>query len=462
MRSVIIFVLNFKFNNMTRIFICLFSVLLLVSCTTSKVEKIPNGVIIKLQSANNEEAKLIRLQVVNEKIIHVSATPGNKFSDEKSLAVLSGLEASASFGIEEKENAVVLSTDSLNVSVNTKSGEIVFRDQNGNIILAEEAGGGKSFAPIEVENTKGYSLHQIFESLNDEAFYGLGQHQSDEFNYKGKNESLFQYNTKVSVPFIVSNKNYGILWDNYSLSKFGDVRDYAQLDQFKLYDSEGKSGGLTATYTSKDDSQESVVRTESVLNYEDLSLVKNYPENFDLDKSTVVWSGEIEADESGTYRFLLYYAGYTTLYLNDELVVKERWRTAWNPNSYKFTYDLEKGKRIPIRIEWEPDGGVSYISLKALSPVPEKEQNKLSLWSEMGDEINYYFVYGSTMDDVIGGYRTITGKSQIMPKWAMGFWQSRERYKTQNELLETLGEFRKRKIPIDNIVQDWSYWPEAE
>jgi alpha-D-xyloside xylohydrolase len=118
-----------------------------------------------------------------------------------------------------------------------------------------------------------------------------------------------------------------------------------------------------------------------------------------------------------------------------------------------------KGESVPIRIEWEPDGDVSYLSLRALDPVPDEIQNKLSLWSEMGNEINYYFIHGENMDEVISGYRAVTGKSQIMPKWAMGFWQSRERYHTQDELLSTLVEFRQRNIPIDNIVQDWSYWP---
>ena len=66
------------------------------------------------------------------------------------------------------------------------------------------------------------------------------------------------------------------------------------------------------------------------------------------------------------------------------------------------------------------------------------------------------------MDEVISGYRTLTGKAPIVPKLALGFWQSRERYKTQDEILTTVGEFRKRKIPIDNIVLDWNYWKEAE
>ncbi|MBQ5393650.1 MAG: DUF5110 domain-containing protein, partial [Alistipes sp.] len=112
--------------------------------------------------------------------------------------------------------------------------------------------------------------------------------------------------------------------------------------------------------------------------------------------------------------------------------------------------------------EWRPDGGVSYISLKALSPVDKLEQNKMSWWSELADQIDYYFVLGSDADEVISGYRRLTGKAQIMPKWAMGFWQSRERYKTQEEVLATVAEYRKRGIGLDNIVLDWSHWEEDQ
>ena len=100
--------------------------------------------------------------------------------------------------------------------------------------------------------------------------------------------------------------------------------------------------------------------------------------------------------------------------------------------------------------------------MKTLSPRSEEAINDLSFFSEMGQEIRYYMMTGSSMDDVISQYRTITGKAQVMPKWSMGFWQSRERYKTQDELLDVLAEFRERKIPLDNIVVDWSYWPETE
>jgi alpha-D-xyloside xylohydrolase len=63
------------------------------------------------------------------------------------------------------------------------------------------------------------------------------------------------------------------------------------------------------------------------------------------------------------------------------------------------------------------------------------------------------------MDEVISGYRTVTGKAPVMPKWAMGFWQSRQRYTTQEEVLGVVQEYRKRGIPFDNIVLDWQYWP---
>jgi Alpha-glucosidases, family 31 of glycosyl hydrolases len=252
------------------------------------------------------------------------------------------------------------------------------------------------------------------------------------------------------------------LWDNYSITKFGDINDYKQINQFKLYDLNGKEGGLTASYlTDSDPTKVFCQRTEQVIDYENLETIKRFPKGFKFGGSTILWEGNIEPSESGIFRFILYYAGYTKVYLNHELVVPERWRTAWNPNSYKFSVLLKKGERVPLKIEWKPDGG-AYIGLKALSPVPDKEQNKLSFWSEIGNQINYYFIYGNSMDKVISGYRNVTGKAPIMPNWAMGFWQSRERYKTQDEIVGALREFRKRQIPIDNIVMDWSYWKENQ
>ncbi|MEQ1800129.1 MAG: TIM-barrel domain-containing protein, partial [Lacibacter sp.] len=133
----------------------------------------------------------------------------------------------------------------------------------------------------------------------------------------------------------------------------------------------------------------------------------------------------------------------------------------WNPAPAIIPANMKSGEKVPVRIEWIPEGGESYLSLKWQEPLSKEQQNSFSFSSEAGQQIDYYFIHGNSMDEVISGYRTLTGKAPIVPKWALGFWQSRERYKTQNEILSTVDEFRKRKIPIDNIVLDWSYWKEA-
>lgn len=447
-------------------FFCLLAGLVFAACSTQEYEKTSDGVIVNIKQEQPTDVHKVRLQVLGDKLIHVSATPETCFSNRKSLIVVPQRQQVA-FKVEDTDSTVSVMTSQLCATVMKNTGEVLFKDLGGKLILVENKGGGKSFTPVEVEGKRAYSVRQVFESPADEAFYGLGQHQADEFNYKGKNEELFQYNTKVSVPFIVSNKHYGVLWDSYSFCRFGDPRNYAQLnDAFKLYDKEGKEGALTGTYIPAAASEkEMLVRREDSIHFEhlrtdDLSKVVNLPENFPFMGSKVTYEGDIEPLETGLFHFILYYAGYVKVYVDNKLVVPERWRTAWNPNTYKFALHLEAEKRVPLKIEWTPDGYVSYCGLRALPPVATEEQGKQSWWSEMNPEIDYYFVYGNTMDEVISGYRTLTGKSQIMPKWAMGYWQSRERYKTQEEILSTLKEFRKRRIPIDNIVQDWSYWPE--
>ncbi len=81
-----------------------------------------------------------------------------------------------------------------------------------------------------------------------------------------------------------------------------------------------------------------------------------------------------------------------------------------------------------------------------------------SIWSDMGDNIDYYFVKGDNMDKVISGYRYLTGTAPMYGKYAYGYWQSKEHYDTQEELLTVARKYRKLKIPIDNMIQDWDYW----
>jgi alpha-D-xyloside xylohydrolase len=88
----------------------------------------------------------------------------------------------------------------------------------------------------------------------------------------------------------------------------------------------------------------------------------------------------------------------------------------------------------------------------------DDSNDKTSFWSEVADNIDYYFFYGPSIDQEIAGYRQLTGQAPLYGKWAYGYWQSKEHYATRDELLGIAEEYRKRQIPIDNIVQDWDYW----
>jgi alpha-glucosidase (family GH31 glycosyl hydrolase) len=82
----------------------------------------------------------------------------------------------------------------------------------------------------------------------------------------------------------------------------------------------------------------------------------------------------------------------------------------------------------------------------------------LYLSSEVADAIDYYFLYGPELDNVIAGYRDLTGAAPMFGKWAYGFWQCKNRYRSQEELLSVAHQYRQMHIPVDNIVQDWFWW----
>ena len=84
--------------------------------------------------------------------------------------------------------------------------------------------------------------------------------------------------------------------------------------------------------------------------------------------------------------------------------------------------------------------------------------NYLYISSEVADVIDYYFLYGPEFDKIIAGYRDLTGQAPMFGKWAYGFWQCKNRYKSQEELLGVARKYRDLHIPVDNIVQDWFWW----
>jgi alpha-D-xyloside xylohydrolase len=84
--------------------------------------------------------------------------------------------------------------------------------------------------------------------------------------------------------------------------------------------------------------------------------------------------------------------------------------------------------------------------------------NYLYISSEVADALDYYFLYGPELDKVVAGYRELTGQAPMFGKWAYGFWQCKNRYKSQDEILGVARKYRELHLPVDNIVQDWFWW----
>lgn len=80
---------------------------------------------------------------------------------------------------------------------------------------------------------------------------------------------------------------------------------------------------------------------------------------------------------------------------------------------------------------------------------------------EAAKTLDYYFIRGGNMQGVVRGYHHLTGQVELMPRYVFGYTQSKERYVSSDDLLSTLGEYRRRHVPIDMIVQDWNYWPQG-
>ena len=461
----------------------IFASIILLSCATiaqASVTKETNRITVQVDNPTANGARIVSLQVISDNIIRVQATSEERLPNKQKSLMIVSQTGSPQFSTSEEGNYYVIKAKNVAARIDKRDGRVSFFDADGKQ-LAAEAQGGKTFSKFRVpdreigigtltdEQRNGLSWTLRFEDQR-EALYGLGQHQAEELNMKGKNEDLFQYNTKVSIPFVLSTKGYGILWDSYSYCRFGNPNDYLQLNRaFKLYDKQGKAGSLTGTYV--DGEGRKIVCGEDSIYFEydmpagseickktDNGGIQNLPKGLKMKGANVVYEGFIEAPTTELYQFILYYAGYMKVYIGGEEVVPERWRTAWNPNTWKFSAPLKQGVKTQLRIEWQPDGDVSYCGLRVAEPRSRQERDQLCIWSEMSRDMDYYFIAGDNFDKIISGYRTLTGKAPVYPKWVMGFWQSRERYKTQAEIEETLAEFRNRRIPVDNIVQDWNYW----
>ncbi|MBN1605705.1 MAG: DUF5110 domain-containing protein [Polyangiaceae bacterium] len=259
-----------------------------------------NGAVVDTPGLN------VQVTFYDQNIVRIVKWLPQSSSTNRSLVVIQQKLPELELGQQDSPSRFVLSSKALRVEVSKQDGSVVILGTSGEPVLREA--GRSELVPVQFGSDKGHGLGQRFTLTPTEGIYGLGQHQDGFMNYRGRSVTLVQTNTEAAIPFMVSTRGYGLLWDNTSKTLFKDG----------------------------------------------------------------------------------------------------------------------------------PEG--------------------LAVTSDIGDHLDYYLVEGGSIDGAIAGYRRLTGTAPLYGKWAYGYWQSKEHYHTQDELLAVAKEYRKRKIPIDNIVQDWNYW----
>jgi alpha-D-xyloside xylohydrolase len=241
-------------------------------------------------------------------LVRVAAHLGQAYTTQPSLVVV-GRPKPVALAISESAETLTVVGSAMRVTVDKRSGALAFFDDQGHLLTRERATAPTELRRVEIDGSPTYALRQTFTLTPDESLYGLGQYNEPYMDYRGCDVLMVQTNIGIVVPFMVSTRRWGMLWDVYSKMRFSDRPEGA-------------------------------------------------------------------------------------------------------------TFEAESA----------PAGA------------------------------DYYVVAGGTMDGVIAGYRALTGAAPMYPLAAFGLFMSKERYTTQQQLLDVVGRFRADGFPLDYIVQDWQYW----
>ena len=179
--------------------------------------------------------------------------------------VIAAADKPPAFKVEKREGEVVLQTSQVVAHVSLANGAVTFHRSRRKPLLAEEP-----FHKTEA------GVSQRFNAGTDEAFYGSGQHQNAQMNLNGEDVELAQHNMDIGVPFVVSTRNYGVLWDNNGITRLGNPKPYGLASRdLKIRDVAGKDGGFTARYSI--DGQVKLERVEKDINYQYIRDRFNWP-----------------------------------------------------------------------------------------------------------------------------------------------------------------------------------------
>ena len=303
------------------------------------------------------------------------------------------------------------------MTVTAGDGKVEVMDKEGRTIFSALSHELEN-ASVQGEPTRKAKLE--INSPEDEFLYGLGQFQDGYLNVRGLTRRLTQVNTQISVPFILSSKGYGILWNNYGLTDFNPADHKVKMDR-----AEAKGEEITLNVTSTEGNRRETRRTND-------------------------FKATIDIAEDGQYAILLdvgqKMARRHDLSIDGKNVINLI--NAWLPPTTSIIVDLKAGKHeFTAELERGDNPTICY-----------RKVDDRTVFSSPVAECVDYTIFTGDADDIIASYRKVTGEVPLMPSWAFGYIHCRERFHSQKELLSTARRFREEQIPIDLIVQDWQYW----
>ena len=354
---------------------------------------------------------------LSDKAIRVQWEKGMK--EEKEFVLINKLPVPA-FKFSETSSKLTLSTTSVSVLFNKQTGVIDYSDIKGKIFLSEKAG-SRNLQSDTVGGQNCFVAEQSFNSPPNEYLFGLGQFQDGHYNLRNITRKLIQVNTQIAIPFLYSSRGFGILWHQYGLTEFNPADNIVTLSKRDTV--AGEKGDVEVTTTS---GTQRVSRQQSL------------------------YTGKFTVAKEGDYSMMLDLGNMESrhLLIIDGIPCIDQ-TNLWLPPAASKLVMLKAGEHT-----------VQVVCKSTNTPKLSWRiaANETTFRSPNAKSLDYVVFYGKNADEVIAGYRNLSGNVPMLPLWAFGFWQCRERYTSGQHLVQTVEEFRRRKLPVDVIVQDWQYW----
>jgi len=398
-------------------------------------QKDATGVTLKLST------RLLRLEVCDDRTIHVTCSPTASLPDLKEF-VVTRKWTPVPFEWRDEPSQLVLKTPRMSVQINRATGGLTFIDAAGKMLLQEPADGGKTIsnpAPVVAGQPQTYRIQQTFNAPEDERLYGMAECQDGVWNWRGMPIELRQLNTQAAFPVLVSSHGYGLFWDNASMTEFNPVDNEIPLTAGAA----APANGPTATEQLRGAAPGGAAPAAPAAG-------GGRGRGGGGRGAAPVRTGTFSTTDAGEYVFFAKDGDRRNdigITVNDQTLI--RIQNQWVPYTVAGKMTLPAHATVPVRLQ----GGGNAAKLFA-RPLG----NTTTFRSQTGLAINYYVFVGPDLNDVVAAYRNATGVAPMWPQWAYGFWQCRERYSSSQQLIDTAAEFRKRQIPLDLIVQDWQYW----